>query len=115
MDIRHFMRMAALMPLVFLLSFPGVADAQNRGGTVNVTPYLGAYVPDSSLDIDSGIAWGLGVGLNFSDKAGVEFTFNSADSEMGGYDAQVFLYRLDLVPTSRAGSLSVSCPMFPPA
>ncbi len=97
MNIRHFMRMAALMPVVFLLTVPGVADAQNRGGTVNVTPYLGAYVPDSSLDIDSGIAWGLGVGLNFSEKAGFEFTFNSAGSEMDGYDAQVFLYRLDLI------------------
>ncbi|HOS97575.1 MAG TPA: OmpA family protein [Deltaproteobacteria bacterium] len=97
MKIRHFMGMAALMPVVFLLSVTGIAGAQNRGGTVNVTPYLGAYVPDSSLDIDSGIAWGLGVGLNFSEKAGVEFTFNAADSEMDGDDAQVFLYRLDLV------------------
>ncbi|HQI82920.1 MAG TPA: OmpA family protein, partial [Deltaproteobacteria bacterium] len=31
------------------------------------------------------------------EKAGVEFTFNAADSEMDGDDAQVFLYRLDLV------------------
>lgn len=71
--------------------------AENRAGTINISPSLGYYAINRDPSYGDGIAWGLGVGLNFTRKMGAEFTFNSVESSGEGDDATIFLYRFDML------------------
>lgn len=97
MENHRIIRSATLWAFLILLLHPFEAYAENHANTVDITPYLGQYNVDSGLHYASGLAWGIGVGLNFTENIGGEFTFNAADSKYQGYTAQILIYRLDLI------------------
>ena len=85
------------MVLFILLVCTSSAFAGKHAGTVDLTLFGGGYHLDRSLPYDSGMTWGLGLGYNFDEKIGTEFTFNEIGSEHDGSDAHIFLYKLDLL------------------
>jgi OOP family OmpA-OmpF porin len=88
---------AAFVILSLVLLHASAAFAEIKPGSINLTTSLGGYKVDSGLHYDNGLDWGLGAGLNFSEKLGAEFNFNSVDSESGGNSGKILLYRLDLL------------------
>ena len=94
---RRFMGATAGMAFLMVLVCTSGAFAENRSGTVDITLFGGGYNVDSSLRYDNGLAMGIGLGVNLSEKIGAEFTFNSVDSEYKGDKATIFLSRLDLL------------------
>ena len=97
MKINRIIHAAALSVLSLFLLYPSVANAELKPGTINITPSLGGYKVDSGLHYDSGMDWGIGAGLNFSEELGIEFNFNSVDSKSGGHSGRILLYRFDLL------------------
>jgi OOP family OmpA-OmpF porin len=86
------------------------ALAENREGAINITPFIGGFNTDPDLLYKNGPAFGIGLGYNFSEKLGAEFTFHYVNSETDGDvvingssidwgkgDAKVFIYKLDLI------------------
>lgn len=90
-------RFVVLTGCLAMLIFPTGALAEHFDQSIDLSSSLGLYSLSSKLDYDSGLAWGLGIGLNLSEKVGTEFSFHAVDSEYHGYDAQILLYKLDLV------------------
>lgn len=90
-------RSIVTMAVVAVLIMPAVTLAGHFDQSVDLSSSLGWFSPGSTLDYDSGLAWGLGIGLNLTEKIGTEFSFHSVDSDFHGYDARILLYKLDLV------------------
>jgi OmpA-OmpF porin, OOP family len=93
----RFISSTSVMASLILLLCTSGAFAENRAGTVDLTLFGGGYNVDSSLNYDSGLTWGIGLGLNTSENIGAEFTFNTVDSNHKGDKATIFLYKLDLL------------------
>jgi OOP family OmpA-OmpF porin len=93
---RH-IKFPALTVIIILFVCNFAAYAENRAGTFNITPYMGWYDLDGDLPYDDEFTWGIGVGLNFTEKIGAEFNFNSVSTQDNENDTQIFLYRLDLL------------------
>lgn len=85
-----------LVPLTIFFLTSG-AYAEIKPGTINITPSIGYCQVDNGLHYDSGLAWGIGAGLNFSEELGCELNFNSVDSESGGHSGRIMMSRLDLL------------------
>jgi len=87
----------ALATLGFFLLYPAGAHAELKPGTINITSSIGGSVVDGGLNYDSGMNWGLAAGLNISEELGVEFNYNSIDSESDGHSGKIMLYRFDVL------------------
>jgi OOP family OmpA-OmpF porin len=87
------------------------ALAENRAGSFNITPFVGGFNVDGDLPFDNGPAFGIGLGYNFSEKLGAEFTFHYAKTDYDGAvsynrgnsfdwgddDGKAMIYKLDLL------------------
>jgi OOP family OmpA-OmpF porin len=83
------------------------ALAENRAEAINVTPFIGGFNPDPELPFQEGPAFGIGLGYNFSEQLGAEFTFHYVESDYSGDivsstdwgngDAKIMIYKLDLL------------------
>jgi OOP family OmpA-OmpF porin len=88
------------------------ALAENRAEAINVTPFIGGFNPDPELPFQNGPAFGIGLGYNFSEQLGAEFTFHYVESDysgdisypgrgnsfdLGNGDAKIMIYKLDLL------------------
>jgi OOP family OmpA-OmpF porin len=60
------------------------AHAENRAGAINITPFFGGFNVDKDLPFKNGPAYGIGLGYNFSEKLGAEFTFHYAKTDYNG-------------------------------
>jgi OmpA-OmpF porin, OOP family len=89
--------LALLMIHLVLLAIPAGALAEHYDQSIDISTSLGWLALDKETNNHNGLAWGFGLGLNFSEKLGAEFAFQSVDSEYKGYDSQIFLYRLDCI------------------
>jgi OmpA-OmpF porin, OOP family len=92
----HIMTSSGGMILFILLVCTTSAFAGKHAGTADLTLFGGGYHLGSQ-PFDSGMTWGFGLGFNFDEKIGTEFTFNEIGSEHKGSDAHIFLYKLDLL------------------
>lgn len=91
------LRIIAMMVYLLVLGIPTDASAEHFDQSIDLSSSLGWYRLSGKLHYDNGLAWGLGIGLNLSEKIGTEFSFHAVDSEYNDYDAQILLYKLDLV------------------
>ncbi|HEY5973401.1 MAG TPA: porin family protein, partial [Geobacteraceae bacterium] len=79
----------------------GVASAQNKAETFNLTPFIGGYVFDGKQHLEHRPTFGLRGGYNFTDRIGVEGVFGFVNTEpteghsTGNDDMDVFNYRLE--------------------
>lgn len=97
-----------VLPLL-LLAVP--AAAQDRSGTVEITPFAGAYfggtlesgsnaVFDQDVEADTDVVYGLRLGVQFNNWVGVEFTGSYAASDVR-YPGDDSLFE----PTHKVGEL----------
>ena len=107
---RSMFRTIAVMVFLIVCFCASGAFAENREGAINITPFIGGFNTDPDLLYKNGPAFGIGLGYNFSEKLGAEFTFHYVNSETDGDvvingssidwgkgDAKVFIYKLDLI------------------
>ncbi len=107
---RCMFRATAVMSFLILCLCTTSAFAENRAEAFNVTPFVGGFNFDMHLPYDAqNWTYGLGLGYNFSEKLGAEFTINAVQTKdrgsldlnhgtyTGDYDAKVYLYKLDLL------------------
>ena len=91
----------AVLSAVCILAFsPGNGMSQIREGSVSLNPNIGGYVFQRGQHIDDDLAYGLGLGYNFTENWGVEGNFNyvstnSNASSSDGNNVDAYLYRLD--------------------
>ena len=91
------------LAIVFLLTFFAVNGmSEIRKGSVSLNPNIGGYVFQRGQHIDDDIAYGLGLGYNFTENWGVEGNFNYVDTNSSadssdGEDVKAYLYRLDAI------------------
>lgn len=90
------LRVMIVMTYLLIVCVPTGALAEHPDQSIDLSSSMGLYALDKE-GYDNGLAWGLGIGLNLSEKIGAEFSFHAVDSEYKGYDAQILLYKLDLV------------------
>jgi OOP family OmpA-OmpF porin len=91
---------AVLLAVCILAFSPGDGMSQIREGSVSLNPNIGGYVFQRGQHIDDDLAYGLGLGYNFTENWGVEGNFNyvNADSNASSSDGETveaYLYRLD--------------------
>ena len=96
---KHLLILRAIVVMTYLVmvGVPTVAAAEHFDQSIDLSSSLGWYSLSNKIHYDNGLAWGLGIGLNLSEKVGAEFSFHAVDSEYNGYDAQILLYKLDMV------------------
>jgi len=107
---RCMFRATAVMVFLILCLCTTIAFAENRAEAINVTPFIGGFNPDPGLTFQNGPAFGIGLGYNFSEQLGAEFTFHYVNSEYNGDivqhgnsvdwgkgDAKLMIYKLDLL------------------
>jgi OOP family OmpA-OmpF porin len=103
-------RATAVMAFLIVCFCASGALAENRAGAINVTPFIGGFNVDGDLPYDNGPAFGIGLGYNFSEKLGAEFTFHYAKTDYNGDviihgnstdwgkgDGRSLIYKLDLL------------------
>lgn len=90
------LRVMIVMTYLLVVCVPTGALAEHPDQSIDLSSSMGLYALDKE-GYDNGLAWGLGIGLSLSEKIGTEFSFHAVDSEYKGYDAQILLYKLDLV------------------
>ncbi len=89
----------------------GNATAEIKRGSYTLTPYLGGYSFDDGEGLENGVAVGLGLGYNYTDRLGVEAVFNYVESEDQKVNAKLlrfdglyhFMPKDKLVPYLAAG------------
>lgn len=107
---RSMFRATAVMAFLIVCFCASGALAENRAGAINVTPFIGGFNVDGDLPYDNGPAFGIGLGYNFSEKLGAEFTFHYAKTDYNGDviihgnstdwgkgDGRSLIYKLDLL------------------
>jgi OmpA-OmpF porin, OOP family len=107
---RSMYRIIAVMAFLIVCFCASGAFAENRAESINVTPFIGGFNTDPDLVYKNGPAFGIGLGYNFSEKLGAEFTFHYVNSEYSGDvvnygsytdwgkgDAKLYIYKLDLL------------------
>jgi OOP family OmpA-OmpF porin len=105
-------RATAVMAFLIICFCASGALAENRAGAINVTPFIGGFNVDGDLPYDNGEVYGIGLGYNFSEKLGAEFTFHYANTDYDGGvtipgrgngpdwnegNAKSLIYKLDLL------------------
>ncbi|PLX86489.1 MAG: outer membrane beta-barrel domain-containing protein [Desulfuromonas sp.] len=76
----------------------GPAFAENRAGALILTPSIGGYVFEGDQHLENDLAYGLGLGYNFTKHWGAEFVYNyvNTESEVGNLDDyEVYLGRIN--------------------
>ena len=104
------LRATAVMAFLIVCFCASGALAENRAGAINITPFVGGFNVDGDLPFDNGPAFGIGLGYNFSEKLGAEFTFHYANLDYDGdlivggtgvkwneSDAKALIYKVDLL------------------
>jgi OmpA-OmpF porin, OOP family len=107
---RSMFRTTAVMAFLIVCFCASGALAENREGAINITPFIGGFNIDGDLPYDDGPALGIGLGYNFSEKLGAEFTFHYVSTDYNGNvvihgnsidwgkgDAKAMIYKLDLL------------------
>ena len=110
MKTRNMLQATAIMAFLIVCFCASGALAENRAEAINVTPFIGGFNPDPGLPFQNGPAFGIGLGYNFSEQLGAEFTFHYVNSEYNGDvvqhgnsvdwgkgDAKLMIYKLDLL------------------
>jgi OmpA-OmpF porin, OOP family len=107
---RSMYQATAVMAFLIVCFCASGALAENREGAINITPFIGGFNTDPDLTYDDGPAFGIGLGYNFSEKLGAEFTFHYVKTDYNGNvlingntidwgkgDAKIMIYKLDLL------------------
>jgi len=107
MKTRNMLQATAIMAFLIVCFCASGALAENRAEAINVTPFIGGFNPDPGLPFQEGPAFGIGLGYNFSEQLGAEFTFHYVESDYSGDivsstdwgngDAKIMIYKLDLL------------------
>jgi OmpA-OmpF porin, OOP family len=100
----------AVMAFLIVCFCASGALAENREGAINITPFIGGFNTDPDLAFENGPAFGIGLGYNFSEKLGAEFTFHYAKTDYNGNikinrnevdfgdeNGKTLIYKLDLL------------------
>ncbi len=89
----------ALFLVLSLAFFIGNSFAENRQGAITLSPHLGAYLFEGNQNINSGPVYGLGIGVNLTDRISIEGVFDWVDTDSITSDKRPYvktsLYRLD--------------------
>ena len=109
---RSMFRTTVVMAFLIVCFCASGALAENRAGAINVTGFIGGFNVDGDLPYDNGEVYGIGLGYNFSEKLGAEFTFHYANTDYNGNltipgrgngpnwnegNAKALIYKLDLL------------------
>jgi len=78
------------------MALPASGWAQMRAGSVTLSPMIGGYVFDKDQDLDDDIAYGLGLGYNFTERLAAEVMLNyvGTDEWRHGEDVNLYAYHL---------------------
>jgi OmpA-OmpF porin, OOP family len=77
-------RVTAVMAFLIVCFCASGALAENRAGAINITPFIGGFNYDGDLECNSNAAYGIGLGYNFSEKLGAEFTYHYVKTTFNG-------------------------------
>ncbi|MBI5055473.1 MAG: outer membrane beta-barrel domain-containing protein [Nitrospirae bacterium] len=91
-------KFVAVAIVILLTAFPNAGLAENKAGAVTLNPNIGGYVFEGNQHIDNNVAYGLGLGYNFTENWGVEGNFNNINTDAdshGADDVQAYIYRID--------------------
>jgi len=85
--------------VVFMSVIAGSSFAENRQGAITLSPHIGGYVFEGNQDINSDIAYGIGVGVNLTERLGVEGVFDYIDTDSEAHNNKPYVkasvYRVD--------------------
>lgn len=89
--------LVVLVVLSILLACATAAMAENREGAFNLSPFVGGYFFEGDQNLDDGLAVGLGLGYNLTERISAELGLNYISSETEALDIDVdgYLYRLE--------------------
>jgi len=82
-------------------------NAESKPGAITVSPFFGSYFFDSDQGLLNSITYGATIGYDINKNWGIEGSINYIDAktEVGGYDANTYLRRLEalyyMLPESR--------------
>jgi OOP family OmpA-OmpF porin len=75
-----------------------VSQAENRAGTIAITPFVGGYTFDGMQQLDPSMLFGVRAGYNITNRFGVEGLFESApDVENDLNAAKMLNYRMEVL------------------
>jgi OOP family OmpA-OmpF porin len=93
---KYFVELFLVLSLVIFMKN---SFAENRQGAITLSPHLGAYLFEGNQDINNTPVYGLGLGVNFTDRIGIEGVFDWIDTDSITSDKRPYiktsLYRLD--------------------
>jgi OOP family OmpA-OmpF porin len=94
------MKYSVALFLVFSLAiFIGNSFAENRQGAITLGPHVGGYIFEGNQSINSDPVYGLGLGVNLTERLGVEGVFDWVDTDSKSSDRKPYvktsLYRVD--------------------
>lgn len=72
------------IPLLFVFSLviiSGNSFAENRLGSITLSPHLGGYIFEGNQGINSAPVYGTGIGVNLTERLGVEGVFDWVDTD----------------------------------
>jgi len=85
--------------LLVTLATPGFAE--NRQGSVNISPFVGGYVQDSAQHRENRPIFGLRAGYNFTENVGVEvmggYSLTKTQYKYGSREVDVYRYGGELL------------------
>jgi len=79
-----FVKKIVLLLVMSTLLVGGSALAENRIGSVTITPMVGYHVFDGGLDLDNGLAYGLAMGYNMTPNWAIEGDVRYTPTESEG-------------------------------
>ncbi|RJR15504.1 MAG: outer membrane beta-barrel domain-containing protein [Nitrospiraceae bacterium] len=89
----------ALFLVLSLAIFIGNSFAENRQGAITLSPHLGGYIFEGNQGINSDPVYGLGIGVNLTERLAIEGVFDWIDTDSKSADRRPYvktsLYRLD--------------------
>ena len=91
------------MPLLFVFAMIFLCttnlNAQIRAGAFSVSPNAGYYFFDDDQEIKRSPTYGLGIGYDFTDRVGIEGSYNllNTEAKIGGTEIDGYLGRLELL------------------
>ena len=83
--------------MICLMFIARPVAAENKSGSMTLSPFMGGYVFEGNQDLDNGATYGLGVGYNLDKHWAFEAVLNYIDTEFEttGRNADAYLYHLD--------------------
>ena len=80
----------------FSLLLSGSALAENKEGSITLTPMVGYHAIDSDLDLDNEASFGLALGYNFNKNWGIEgdVRYTPTQFETGSTDVDIWTFGL---------------------